>query len=221
MGELVPGKRLSTSVSLSDLKKRFQADLDNTKVVNPSTKAARLEAYKGSGEALTYEQVRDMRVEVQRFASILGFVDIVDPRSLANWELEELMHEFKALEASDLIAKARRERIKQMVFTHIDVKNGPDSQGEVVVGEKRFKKEGGGNAEPTFNLAELKKRFKGEYAQFFKTTLVTTEELDQDALEAFLVANPDRMEDVRASLVPGKAKPFRFAVRDVKDDSEE
>jgi len=182
-----------------------------------SSKNSRVAKYKKANLL----QVRAMRAAVNKFAEYLGFVDVIEKRKLSRLELEDLMREHNALKEASEIAEARRERIKEMVFTHFDLTYGQDQQAELEVDGKLFKREGGNTKDPTFDLNKIKSSFgtDWDYKKFVKETVV--ESVDEAALEKFLEQNPDRIEEVRAALIPGQRNSFKFTVRDVVEDGDE
>lgn len=182
-----------------------------------SSKNSRVEEYKTAN----IFQVRAMRAAVSNFANKLGFVDIAEERKLTRLELQDLMEEYKALKEASEIAEARRERIRDMLYTHFDLTGNENQTAEVEVDGKLFKREGGNTKDPTFNINKLKSAFgtDWDYKKFIKETVV--ESIDESALERFLEQHPEDIEKVREALIPGQRNSFKFAVRDVVEDGDE
>jgi hypothetical protein len=195
---------------------KMQALFDSVKPTR-SSKNSRVEGYKKAN----LFQVRAMRAAVSNFANKLGFVDVVEERTLTRLELQDLMDEYKALKESSEIAEARRERIRDMLYTHFDLTGNEDQTAEIEVDGKLFKREGGGTKDPTFDVHKIKSAFSTDwdYKEFITETIV--ESVDTEALERFLERHPEDIEKVRAALIPGQRSSFKFAVRDVVEDGDE
>lgn len=183
-----------------------------------------LNTYKGNGEVLSHWQKQLMQQDIIDFASALAVFDTRDNRELDEFELIDLMEEFKALEKVELIAKARRERIREMVFTHFAkqaFQKGEDPTligGEVDVLDRKFVKGGGGIAEPTMDEGKLRSLLGEDYLAVVDSTVIF--KTNEDKLEAYLRRFPEMTSQVTEALIPGDKKPFRFSVGRVRNDYE-
>jgi hypothetical protein len=208
VSDLVPSDKKNRVVSLAALYDSVEPER--------SSKNSRVAKYKKAN----LFQVRAMRAAVNKFAEHLGFVDVTEKRKLSKLELEDLMREVNALKETQEIAEARRERIKEMVFTHFDITDGEDQQAEIEIAGKLFKREGGGTKDPTIDPDKLDDEL---YNLFVTKTVVSNVvvEIDEKAVEEYLHHHPEDIEKVREALIPGQRSSFKFAVRDVVEDGDE
>jgi hypothetical protein len=201
--------RKSKAVSISEIKKKFA--LEDEQLLKSPSKAQQLEEMQ---QPLTSDQIKEMEADLEHFADIVGSVDVAEPTRFTRDELNSLMQEFLAKERVGLIVTARHERIRKMVFDHMDQVR----ESIIEVGNKKFCREGGGTGEPTINKDLLKSRLGDDYEKVVKRTTIPAkivEEVDEALLGEYLQTNPDRIEDVRDSLVVGLPKTPKFRVRDI------
>lgn len=218
MTELVPTKRVTLKALIANFKAEEAAEIAPAK----NTKAARLERAKGSGKELTYEQREQFRVDLETFADKVASVDIIEPRKLDWTEKHFLMAEYAALEEAELISKARRERIKAMVFAHVSEEvteqgGDPTTQGgSIEVGQKKFCKEGGGTKDPEIDHMKFMDLLGDDWDEVYQKEIIPEKvvyALNEKWLDWHLQKHPEAIELLRESLIAGANKPFRFSVR--------
>lgn len=195
-----------------------------------ATKKARLESWKK--HHLTREQRDKLREIFEAVPDVFAVFDADEPVVLDKTQASLLMEEWTAITEAEVAIKARKDRVKEMVFGSLTLTNelagveDPDLQpGEVVVETqgRKFAREGGGRQDPTFDTEVLKEALGDQAKQVFDTVKIprqviparTEEVLNEDRLTGFLARNPELIELVREAIVPGAPKTTRLVVRDV------
>lgn len=192
----------------------------------PTSAADRREALKKAISELDEQQIERAREVMTRYVDSLVTLDPEQTTELTPTQAKALMEEDLLRREIDDLTTARKETIKQLVFQAITEEaaaagaDDPEyTNGEIVVEElgHRFTREGAGPGTPSFNLKKLKEAIGDEaYARVIKEETKVVETLDEEALSDLLAGQPELVEKVRKTLVPGTAKKGSFYNRKLR-----
>jgi len=197
-----------------------------------TTKKARLAAWKK--HHLTTDQRKQARELFEAVPDVLAVYDSEVPAELTPQQAAILMEEHTALAEAELVIKARKDRIKEMFFGHLDTQFteagliDPElTPGSLPVPSqnKKFCREGGGRQDPTLDVETLRSALGDEVVDSV-TNIVhhpaqhieswDEQVVDDERLAAWLVSHPDKIEEVRDAVIPGAPKTTRFVVRNLE-----
>lgn len=205
--------------SVAELKKDLQP------AAKPVSAADRREQLKKAIADMDGDQIERAREVMTRYVDSMVTLDPEQSGILTKAQSKSLMEEdIVRREIADLI-EARKETIKELVFNHITevaaeagAEDPETINSSIDVEElgRRFSREGAGYTAPTFNLKALKEALGDEADAVIKTETKVVESVDEEALSSILSGNPELIEKVRATLVPGKVKKGSFYNRPIK-----
>lgn len=216
--------RLQSTATLAQIKKATV-----TPVKTPGA-AERREHLKKAISELDDAQIERTRDIMTRYVDTMVTLDPEQTNELSPAQRKALMEEdLQRREILDLV-EARKETIKELVFQAITEEaaaaGAEDPEyvnGEIVVEElgHRFTREGAGPGNATFDIKKLKEVLAEEVGEGCLDQYVTTEwkpveSLNEDAINDLLAGNPELIEKVRETMVPGKPKKGSFYNRKVK-----
>ena len=205
--------------TVAELKKDLQP------AAKPTSAADRREQLKKAIAEMDGDQIERAREVMTRYVDSMVTLDPEQAGVLTKAQSKSLMEEdILRREIADLV-EARKETIKELVFNHITevaAEAGAEdpetinSSIEVEELGRRFSREGAGYSAATFNLKALKEALGDDADAVIKTEVKIVESVDEDALSSLLAGNPELIEKIRATLVPGKVKKGSFYNRPIK-----
>ena len=210
-----------------NLKAGTVASLKKEAVAKPKASSAveRREALKQAIVEMDSEKIERAREIMTRYVDTMVTLNPEETKELTPAQAKALMEEDNLRrEVADLI-DARKETIKELVFqalTEEAAAAGAEDpeyvNGEIIVEElgRRFTREGAGPGTPTFNMAKLKAVLGDDADKVIVKETKVVETLNEDALNDLLAGNPELIESIRETLVPGKPKKGSFYNRPVK-----
>lgn len=140
-----------------------------------------------------------------------------EPREMVQEEADELMSAFlDARDIAEFVATFKDEVVRPAVFAHLDAQGVGSGRVTTTLGTD-FCRDVLADADPSLDREALKADLTPEQiASVFKTKVVTTEDVDYEAL----LREVD-LETVRKHLVPGAARTPRFTTRASKPSEKE
>jgi len=196
-------------------------------------KSTRLAEWYASADEIDIEKLMDLHERMSNFVDgVFAKVDSAEAKVLTKGELVKLMAEYVELTEIREALEARHWRIRGMFFRHLNAKyleegvEEPENQSgveEVPELGKKFHRYGTGRKSPDLNQSRLKYLLGDDWDQVVEKTEVpervipahTVEKFSEDRLLGYLRKNPEKLEAVRESLIPGEAKPAKFQVRSI------
>lgn len=222
---------------LSKLEAQYASQIEEIKAesVNASVEiaqgkniAARKKAYKKAIAELDVELLSKVEDAMTGYLDNLLTVDFTTPRALEATEATTLMGEYKRLAPISEFLAARRETMKDIVFSSLDETVGEFTNGEIRVPElgKMFRREGAGKPAPELDLELLIEALDpADAAKIVKTTTIpehtvvvpetTVTELDEEALLNLIQSNPETMQLLKNAIKASTPKAGKFIVRDI------
>lgn len=193
-----------------------------------STIASRKAAFAEAVKNLDHETLDKVDALMRRYvldhAAVAPQLD--EPRQLTEAEARDLMAEYTDWQQLSEFLASRRDTIRELVFTSITEKHREAGQavpeahnGEIVVGDMAFKKEGAGYKAPSLDLDKLTKLLGDDADQVLTEELIpakTVTKLDEEALMRLIAQRPEVMAMVAEATVPGAPKTAKFTVRPAK-----
>jgi hypothetical protein len=189
-----------------------------------STVATRKAAQRKAIEELDIDRLLELQAKMN------SLIDVITGNDLAAWD--DVLDEEKAtkLMAETLDVKevaealdARRDMVKEAVFTHIDRVFGPNENGHVDAPDlgKKFTREGCGYGTPRVDEQRLQGLLGDRWVDACEEVIIPPTEarieykLSIEKVLDLAHQDPEVLEALRTCLVPGKPKSPRFVVRDL------
>lgn len=192
------------------------------------TSKKRKEGARKAIESLDLEKLLNMQRKMVAVIDVLTANDLekvdgeIDP-DLAYRLMSEFLDERDVAE----LLEVRKGMIREAVFSHITsvlTREGDEdpehSNGSLEVPElgRKFTREGGARGKPSIDEDTLKEKLGDRWKDVTTVEVIpehTEQQLDSDLLVALANRDPEVMEIVRESLVPGNYRTPRFHVRDI------
>lgn len=185
-----------------------------------STIATRKKALAKAVEGLDLEVLGKVDEAAKTYVDQIATID-AEPHALADTEALALAEEYNRLRLLAEFLDTRKDAIKQAIFGHIDVTVGAGEKGEVKVEQAgiTLRREGGGQADPAIDVDGLVEALGDDADGLFEEVHIPARverTFSEDRLIELAAKRPEVLETVREHLVPGKARPEKFVVREIK-----
>ena len=200
---------------------------DTVKKAKQSSATERREALKKAISEMDSERIEQTRELMSRYVDVMVTLDPEQTKDLTPTQAKALMEEDTLRREIQDLVDARKETIKDLVFQAITEQAAaagaeePElTNGEIVVEElgRRFTREGAGYSEASFNMKALREALGDDAKKVIVEETKVVESVDEDALNSLISGNPELLEKVRGSLVPGKVRKGSFYNREFRSE---
>lgn len=241
MTEIEKQSNLSKFLDSKDAKKALEGllgalDREVAQKTVRSNLETRKKDWQKAIEKFDVEKLFELQETMENYVDEIAVRELSDtPAVLNDGEKYGLMKEHVNLTTIKEVLDARRDFIKTAVFQSLTQENiekgveDPENQnGKIEVPElkKVFCREGTGRSNPSINEEKLEDLLGKEVWEKVIDRVEVPEvvipahvetNLNVDKLMEAATENPELLEKLRESLVPGKYKSPKFVVRDLKD----
>lgn len=228
---------VQTGSPLERLYRRVQqaevARLKDTPEATPvrETKAMRMAKWQKPVAEMDQKELADLEALLESFVQEkFAKTHVTEVRTLSQDEIDQMASEYKDLLVIESMVQARKDDMKRMTFTHINVEHAdddgptpPELAKGALVSEKEgiaFKREGGNLGDPTIDWPGLFKVLTAEqWSQILDVEEIPATSIEtpsQDKLLALVDKGEVDIETLRPFVLPGKPSPVKFVPRPIK-----